>query len=226
MKVHGADADYLLVDQNVCFKLPDEIDFEDGAIIACAGGTAYHALRKADVRDGQFVLVAGLGPVGLCTVFLAHAMGAFVIGSDPVLYRRNLALSHGAAWVIDPKTESLAQKVKEITAEGAEIVIETSGNDDARIEVVDSTSYHARIVYVGFGGKARNAILGPMLGDRRLMGSNMFTEPDYHELTRFMVRKGRHFSDLVTHRFPITKAQEAFDLFAGRETGKVMFVWD
>ena len=65
-KPHGGDADYVLVDQNVCFKLPDELNYEDGAIIACAGGTAYHALnRGGGVRGGQFVLVSRAGTGGL-----------------------------------------------------------------------------------------------------------------------------------------------------------------
>ena len=40
-----------------------------------------------------------------------------------------------------------------------------------------------------------------------------------------MLRHGLHFSDLVTHRFPIERAKEAFDLMETRETGKVMLVW-
>ena len=45
-------------------------------------------------------------------------------------------------------------------------------------------------VYVGWGGTARNATVGPMLGERCLMGSNMFTEADYYELIRLMHRTG------------------------------------
>ena len=80
-------------------------------------------------------------------------------------------------------------------------------------------------VYVGWGGTARNATV-PMLGERCLMGSNMFTETDYYELIRLMHRTGLRFADLVTHRFPLADAQQAFHLFAGGRTGKVMFTWD
>ncbi len=225
MKVHGSDADYVLVDQNVCFLLPDELDFEDGAIIACAGGTSYHALRRADVHGGEYVVVSGLGPVGLCATYLAKAMGGIVIGVDPSAYRRDLALKHGASFAIDPTTCELAAEVKRITGEGAEVGIETSGNDQARVDLVKCTPYHARIVYVGWGGRAANATFGPMLGERWITGSNMFTHADYFELVRFMLRQKLHFSNLVTHRFPLEKAQDAFDLFASRNTGKVMFVW-
>ena len=85
------------------------------------------------------------------------------------------------------------------------MVIETSGNDDARVGVIDATTYHGRIVYVGWGGTARNATVGPMLGERCLMGSNMFTESDYYELIRLLQRTGLRFSELVTHRFPLIR---------------------
>ncbi|MDE0026236.1 MAG: hypothetical protein OXP69_17655 [Spirochaetaceae bacterium] len=92
--------------------------------------------------------------------------------------------------------------------------------------MIDATTYHGRIVYVGWGGTAKNAAVGPMLGERCLMGSNIFTGTDYYELTRLMHRTGLRFADLVTHRFPLSQAQEAFDLFATGRTGKVMFTWD
>jgi threonine dehydrogenase-like Zn-dependent dehydrogenase len=225
-KVHGCDADYVLVDQNVCFQVPDELDFEDAAIIACAGGTAYHALRRADLHAAEYVVVSGLGPVGLCTTLLAKAMGGTVIGVDPVQYRRDLALEYGADYTIDPTAGDMPERVKGITGGGAEVGIETSGNDEARVTLVKATPYRARIIYVGWGGRAQNATFGPMLGERWITGSNMFTSVDYYELVRLLLRQGLHLSDLVTHRFPLEKAQEAFDLFESCQTGKVMFVWD
>ncbi|MBM3187614.1 MAG: zinc-binding dehydrogenase [Chloroflexi bacterium] len=226
MKVHGSDADYVLVDQNVCFRIPDELSFEDASTIACAGGTAFQALLKADVHAGEYLLVSGLGPVGLCAVQLGKAMGGKVIGVDPIAFRREFSLQHGADYAIDPSAGNMVEQVKAITGEGAEKAIETSGNDRARVDIVWATPYHARIVYVGYGGEAKNFMLSPNLGDRWIVGSNMFTEPQYHELVRFMVRQGVRFSELVTHRFPLEQAQQAFDAFATRETGKVLFVWE
>lgn len=224
--VHGADADYVMVDQNVCMPLPDAFTFADASTIACAGGTAYHALRRADVRGGEYVVVSGLGPVGLCATQLANAMGGRVIGIDPVAYRREFALKNGAEFVIDPIATPIADEVKRITGEGAEVGIETSGNDQARVDLVKTTPYNARLVYVGWGGNARNGIYGPMLGHRWITGSNMFLLHEYYELVRFMLRQNIRFDDLVTHRFPLEQAQEAFDAFDSKNTGKVVFVWD
>ena len=225
LKVHGCDADYVLVDQNVCFPVPDELSFEDAAIVACAGGTAFHALTLADVTGPETVLVSGLGPVGLCVVRLAIAMGSDVIGADPVAYRRDIAKSLGARVVYDPSQIKASEYVKSVTRDGAEIAVETSGNDQARIDIVAATPYHARLVYVGWGGKAANFSLGPSLGERRITGSNMFTGPDYYRLINFMLKADVRFADLVTHRFSLDQAQQAFDLFETDETGKVMFIW-
>jgi propanol-preferring alcohol dehydrogenase len=164
--------------------------------------------------------------VGLCVARLAEALGATVIGADPVAYRRELALKHGARFVFDPLSTDTVEEVKRITGDGAEVAVETSGNDQARVNIVGATPFHARILYVGLGGKERNFALGPSLGERRLSGSNMFTRQDYFDLVRLMVRRGVHLSDLVTHRFPLDQAQQAFDLFESGETGKVMFTFD
>jgi threonine dehydrogenase-like Zn-dependent dehydrogenase len=225
LKVHGCDADYLLVDQNVCFPLPDELSYEDGAIIACAGGTAYHALTLADVHAYDAVLVSGLGPVGLCVAHLAVAMGAIVIGADPIEYRRSLATEIGAKAVYNPLEVNAQEFVEGFLGEGADKAVETSGNDQARAEIIPATHFHGRLVYVGVGGKEKNVELGPSsLGERWISGSNIFTGADYYRLIRLMRRSGLRFADLVTHRFPLEKGQEAFDLFETGETGKVMFV--
>lgn len=226
LEVHGCDADYLLVDQNVCFPLPDSLSFEEGAIIACAGGTAYHALTLADVHAYDSVLVSGLGPVGLCVAQLAVAMGALVIGADPIEYRRSLAQRIGAKAVYDPLETNAQEFVEDLIGEAVDKAVETSGNDQARIDIIPATDYHARIVYVGYGGRAKNAELGPSLGERNISGSNIFTGADYYNLLRFMKRADLRFSELVTHRFSLENAQEAFDLFETDKTGKVMFVID
>ena len=198
---------------------------EDAAIIACAGGTAYHALARADVRAGQYVLVSGLGPVGLCAVMVAKAMGGIVIGADHIAYRRDLALRYGARHAIDPTAGDVPAQIQGLTGEGAEVAIETSGNDQARVDALESASLAgSRVIYVGIGGKAKNVTLSNALRARWVTGSSMFTSVDYYELTRLMIRTGIHFSDLVTHRFRLAQAQQAFDLFATRETGKVMLV--
>ncbi len=78
---------------------------------------------RTDARAGEYVLVSGLGPVGLCVVRLVAAMaGGRFSGVDPVEYRRNLSLEHGAQLAIDPLNSDMRKVVMEITGEGSEVL--------------------------------------------------------------------------------------------------------
>ena len=80
---HGGMGDYLLAEESSCIPLPEELSFEDGAIIACGGGTAYEALLRGGISGKDRVFISGLGPVGLAVGMIAQRLGARqVIGVD------------------------------------------------------------------------------------------------------------------------------------------------
>ena len=58
------------------FRLPDEIPFEQGAILMCSSATSFHALHKARLKPGETVAVFGVGGLGTSAVQLAYALGA------------------------------------------------------------------------------------------------------------------------------------------------------
>ena len=78
----GVNAEYVVVPARSTLPLPDDFDFEDGALLACNLGTAFGAARKARASGDMTLAVSGLGPVGLYTVMMARAMGASVLGID------------------------------------------------------------------------------------------------------------------------------------------------
>ncbi len=79
---HGGHAHYLKVPANTVLPLPDELSFIAGAAISCGTGTAYGALRRANISGNDTIAVFGQGPVGLSATQLAAAMGARVIALD------------------------------------------------------------------------------------------------------------------------------------------------
>ena len=78
---HGTDAAYLTLPPRYALDLPDEFDFEMGALLACNVGTAYSALQKTGIAGGTTLAIVGLGPVGLYCTMLGRAMGADVVAS-------------------------------------------------------------------------------------------------------------------------------------------------
>jgi D-arabinose 1-dehydrogenase-like Zn-dependent alcohol dehydrogenase len=66
---------YLLAEENTCVRLPDNLSYVDGALIACGFGTAWEALTRIGVNGRDRMLVTGLGPVGLAAAMLGRALG-------------------------------------------------------------------------------------------------------------------------------------------------------
>lgn len=78
----GTNEQFLAVPEESLRLLPDDISDEVGVLIGDALGTPYHAVKKAEIRPGDFVGVWGAGPLGIMAVFLAKALGARVAAVD------------------------------------------------------------------------------------------------------------------------------------------------
>lgn len=79
----GADAEYMVVEAQYLFKVPEDFSTEDAAIVACQGGTAYYPLTRLAASGEDVLVVSGLGPVGLLATLFGSRMGAEVVGIDP-----------------------------------------------------------------------------------------------------------------------------------------------
>jgi propanol-preferring alcohol dehydrogenase len=202
--------------------------FGDGAFVACAGGTAYSALKKLAPNSGETVAVFGLGPVGLSAVLLAKAMGARVVGVDLIDRRLELARELGANEVIHAGSEDVAAALQRLTeGEGVEGAIEASGSTEARRSLVAALRRGGRAVFLGVGSK--EAVINPTdLVSRQLTLMGSFVLPLWMawELVAFLVKHQLSFEPAVTYRFPLEQAPEAYRVFDAGGTGKVVFVWE
>ncbi|MBM4043967.1 MAG: zinc-binding dehydrogenase [Planctomycetes bacterium] len=225
--VNGAHADFLLADERNCVPLPAPLTFGDGAFIACAGGTAYSALKKLALTSGQTILVVGLGPVGLSAVLLAKAMRARVIGVDLVQERLELAHKLGAQAALPAAAAPVAALQRLTDGQGVDAAIETSGSTDGRRNLLAALRRGGRAAFLGVG--SREPVINPTdLIHRQLtlMGSFVLPLGMAWELVEFLVNHQLSFEPAVTHRFRIEQAPEAYRLFETGKTGKVMFVWE
>lgn len=223
---NGSFGDLLLTHAKGCFRLPRELSFIDGSIISCAGGTAYQGLIKLGVAADDDVVVSGLGPVGLSAVMFAKAIGARIIGVEPIEMRRELALKLGADIVLDPTEGDVVERVKALTAgEGASVVAECSGSADAQSNALSCVRPFGRIGFIGMG--ARELTIDPSIFsaiDITLTGNHVFNVSLYDRIVRLMVDRGLHLEDMTTHRFSLEQAEEAFRIFDSGRSGKVAFI--
>jgi threonine dehydrogenase-like Zn-dependent dehydrogenase len=225
----GGMADYLVAEEKDLVALPDALSYADGAQVACGFGTVYEGLEKVGVGGNDAVLITGLGPVGLATGMLCRAMGApLVIGIDVVEERRALARDLRLCDVVLAAGPDNVGEVRELTGgHGVERAVDCSASPVARTTAIRATRRWGRIVMLGEGGEVAFSPSPDMIHDQKtLYGSWVTSIWRMEELVERLVRWGLHPAKLVTHRFPVEKAGEAYALMAAGKCGKVAVCFD
>ena len=224
----GGHAAYMKVRPYMLVPLPEELSFEEGAAISCGTGTAFMAVKRLNVSGRDTFAIYGQGPVGLSATMLAKGMGARVIGVDVGTERLDLAREFGADEVVDASEVDPVQAIRELThGEGAEATLDCTGNATARANTVRSAQNWGRACFVGEGGEV-NLTPSPDIIHRQLTlyGSWTFNPVGMAECARFVIDRKVPLSKLLTHRFKLDEAAEAYKLFDTQTTGKGVFLFD
>src|SRR5271157_2165226 len=225
----GGMAGYLLAEEKDLVALPDELTYADGAQVACGFGTVYEGLQKIGVSGDDAILVVGLGPVGLATMMLAKSMGANkLIGVDVVEERLELTQKLGLADHILKAGAGNVEEIRRLTGGyGVERAFDASGSDKGRLTAIQATRKWGKIALVGEGGTLALSPSPDMIHDQKTVYGSWVTSIWLMEdLVERIVRWKIHPEDLVTNRFPLEKADEAYALMASGKSGKVAVVFD
>lgn len=225
---NGGMAPYILCDEKDLIALPDELTFKDGASVACGFGTAYEALEKIGISGNDAVLVVGLGPVGLATLMLAKAMGAYkLIGVEMNDYRIEMAKSLGLINHAFKPSDNTVEEILAITGgKGVEKAIDCSASDAGRQTAIRAARDWGRIALVGEGNTLSiNPSPDMMHSQKTVYGSWVTSTWKMMDLVERLVRWGIHPGDLITDEFPLEKASEAYALMASGKCGKVAVVF-
>ncbi|GAA0807613.1 zinc-dependent alcohol dehydrogenase family protein [Spirilliplanes yamanashiensis] len=224
----GGHAEYLLAEERTCLVLPDELSFADGALVSCGFGTAYEALLRLRVSGLDRLLITGLGPVGLAAAMLGRAMGAGpIIGTDLSPDRLKLAADLGLVDHAVPAGDGAAEAIAELTGgRGAEASIDCSGSAAARELALANTRTWGRCAFVGEGGTVSFAVSELLIHKQiTLYGSWVTSVRHMADLLANLARWGLRPDVVVSHRYPLAEAAEAYRVAAEGAGGKVCIVF-
>jgi len=223
--IPGGVSEYILVPalnlENDTFVLPESLSFEDGALIeptACA----VKGLGRAEIREGDTVLVIGLGVMGMINLMLAREYGAGrVIGADRIRFRLDKALEFGADDVIDVSHHDLREELLRITAgDLAELVIVGPNSVYAMGQGLSCVSPGGQALFFTPAKPSEKLILDPnhlYFNDINIITSYSCGPDDTRGAGRLIEKGVVSAEKLVTHRFPIEATAEAFGLTAKAE---------
>jgi threonine dehydrogenase-like Zn-dependent dehydrogenase len=220
----GGMAEYILCDEKDLVELPDTLSYADGAQVACGFGTVYEAIYKVGVSGADNVLVVGLGPVGLATLMLCKAMGACkLFGIEENQYRIQLAKKLNLADEIFKPGQDNVEQIKALTGgNGVEKAFDASANDGGRQTAIRAARQWGKIAFVGEGNSVTfNPSPDIIHPQKTIYGSWVTSIWLMENLVEELVRWNMHPDTLITHRFPLEKADEAYKLMAEGQCGKV-----
>lgn len=190
-------------------------------------GNAVHA-AFAEPIEGRSVLVTGCGPIGLCSVGIAKAAGAsLVIATDTEPYRLELASAMGADLVLDATDPATEERIGAATGgDGVEVVLEMSGSPRALDQALRVITRGGSISLLGIFGEPPTVDLSELVIQKGVRLHGIYGRRIYEtwEQTQSLLRSGLDVSPIITHRLPLDRWEEAFDLIAARHAGKVVLL--
>jgi threonine dehydrogenase-like Zn-dependent dehydrogenase len=226
---NGGMAEYMLAEEKDLVLLPDRLSYDDGAQVACGFGTVYEGLEKIGISGNDAVLITGLGPVGLASAMLAKAMGASkIIGTEAIDERIEIAKQTALFDHVLKAGADNVKQIKELTGgSGVEKAVDCSANNKARLTCIQATRKWGKIVFIGEGGSCEFSPSPDIIHDQKtIYGSWVTNIWRMEELVERLVRWNIHPEQLITHRFKLEQASDAYALMASGKCGKVAVVFD
>lgn len=223
----GSFGEFLAMPASNVLVLPDNVS-DDQAAILDPLGNATHCALAFDVV-GEDVLITGAGPIGIMAAAIVRHIGArHVVITDVNDYRLNLAKEMGVTKAVNVKYESLRDVMEELgMTEGFDVGLEMSGNPMAFNDMIMSMNNGGNIAMLGIPPQETlidwNQVIFKGLVIKGIYGREMF-ETWYKMIS--MLQSGLDVLPVITHHFPVDDYQNAFQIMASGQSGKVILDWN
>ncbi|GGL21281.1 zinc-dependent alcohol dehydrogenase [Mangrovihabitans endophyticus] len=204
--------------------LPEVFSDADGAMLEPLG-VAVHAADLGHIPLSGTVAVIGCGPIGLLLIQAARAAGAVrVLAADPLAHRRRAAAERGADTVLDPADGDYPNRLSGFTAgRGVDVAFEIAGTDPAITAAMAVVRPGGRVVLGGIPSTESSAFPASVARRKGLTIAMVRRMKEVYPRAAALVTAGLvDLRGLVSHRFPLTGADDAFRTAVAREGLKVI----
>lgn len=223
--IDGGMKEYLSVPSKALIH-GNELSFENLALIEPFAIGA-HGVRRANIKKGEFVLVIGAGPIGMCTMEIVRIAGGKVIAVDIndsrlIFCQERLKVHH----TINAHCTNFLEQLSEITnGELPAVVIEASGNREAIVNAFQYISHGGRFVLIGLQ-KGDISFSHPEFHKREatLMSSRNATREDFEYVISLMKQELINSLSLITHRIFFAQVKDEFESWLHPDSGVIKAV--
>jgi threonine dehydrogenase-like Zn-dependent dehydrogenase len=225
----GAFAQYIKRKALGCYRLPDRLSWEEGALVEPLA-VSVHGVRRGKLRWNETVVVLGAGTIGLTSIAAARTMGAGkLFATARYKHQAAMALRLGADAVFSPEGGELEEAIAGATGGlGADLVIETVGGRSSATlrQAISIARGLGRIVVLGgFREPVEVDFLTPLLNEQAIVFAQCYSileeRHDFDIAIDILASGTLPLEDMVTHTFPLERVQEAFSTAYDKSTGSI-----
>lgn len=219
-QAEGCLSEYLLMPEESCFRLKNNLTAEYGAISEPLSIGVY-SVRKSGGLKNLKAAILGFGPIGMSVMLAAkvqHPSGIFI--SDKIDERLSIASREGASMVCNPLKQDIVKDIIDKEPPGMDVVFECCGQQDAFGQAVDLLKPGGRLIVVGIPEFDNWSVDVEKTRRKEIQIQFIRRQVDSVEASLEMMEQGDiNVRNMVTHRFPFIKTRQAFDLVAGYGDG-------
>lgn len=222
-ELQGCMCEQVAVPAHNCFRIPDELSFEEAAVAEPLSIAVYSVQQSIPMSPATPVVILGAGPIGLCTLLAAREAGARnVYMTDPIPERRRLAAQLGACWTGDPATDDVESQILKQEPLGVPVVFECCGKQEALDQGVRLLKPGGKLVITGIPEGSRISLCIDIMRRNELTIYNVRRQNRCVERALNMIASGAvDVNPLITHRFSLKDAGFAFDIVAAYADGVI-----
>ncbi|MBN2442449.1 MAG: alcohol dehydrogenase catalytic domain-containing protein [Spirochaetales bacterium] len=216
----GAAGEYFAIHQRLVIRLPEEVTYEQGAMVEPVA-VCVHALNRGETIKGLQVLVLGGGPIGNLTAQTAKSLGASqVMMTDIIDFRCGIAGKCNIDHIINVKEKDLNKEIAARFGENkADIILECVGIQETMSYAIEHARKGTDIIVVGVFGDKPVIDMG-LIQDKelRIIGTLMYRKEDYLSAVKLLQSHAINVDPLITHHFPFNDYQQAYEFIAKNQT--------
>ena len=233
--VSRAYAEYVVGPQHKLYRLPDHVGFDDAALLDTYA-VCLHAQHLSGLTINAKVAIVGAGPIGLGQMMLAKASGADVLIVDTVAHSLDVARELGAdRTVLSSEVDPVAAAMDFSGGRGCDVVFECAGGTAMPVTLPLATKLVRRggkVILVGGFDDGETSIALEwqrlQMSEIALIPSASFAfhdiYPEQEEVLELVARGKLRTQKLITHRFPLDRINDAFDIAQDKDRTGAIFV--
>lgn len=226
--IDGGYREYIAVPENDCYILPESLSDEDAVMIEPTT-IAIQSCTRAELEKEDMLLIYGAGALGSSILKIAHTICDHIIVADIMDDKLAEAKQNGASYTINVATENFQEKVLEYTkGRGATVSIDAACVKNSLLLLLQATGNAGRVITMGFS-TAATEVNQFLITSKELDVRGSRLQNKMFGKAIEMIEKGTlDLNHAISHTFPLTKAQEAFDFVDSRDPSirKIVFTFD